>query len=358
MALLFFLRLLSRLYLYTVRFRNFLYETNLLAIRKLPCKVISIGNLCVGGTGKTPMTIYISELLRKQGFKVCVITRGYRGKAERKGGIAGDGQAIFMSPDIAGDEPFMMARTLTNIPVLVGRNRFQSGMTAIHQFGAEVIVLDDAFQHRKLFRDVDIVLLDGKAPLGIGKPLPMGRLREPVEALSRSHAVVFTRSEPNDSGKGDDPSIPIRNILKKQPIFHSMHLPHIHAMIQAGEMKAGLPEVQTALALESLEGKSVIAFSGLAENHHFKNTLLEHGLDVVGFYDFKDHHVYSKEDLQTLIGTASRSRVEYLVTTEKDFVKLPDDMAWPVALVVVGVKISMGSEEKDFELFLMSQLSR
>ncbi|MBU4318178.1 MAG: tetraacyldisaccharide 4'-kinase [Proteobacteria bacterium] len=358
MAPLFILRLLSRLYLYTVRFRNFLYETNLLSIRKLPCKVISIGNLCVGGTGKTPMTIYISELLRNQGYKVCVITRGYRGKAEKKGGIAGDGQAIFMSPDIAGDEPYMMARTLKHIPVIVGRNRFQSGMTAIHQFGAEVIVLDDAFQHRKLFRDVDIVLLDGKAPLGIGKLLPLGRLREPVEALSRSHAVVFTRSEPKDSGKGDDPSIQIRNILKKQPTFHSMHLPHIHAMIQAGEMKAGLPEVQSTLALDSLEGKRVVAFSGLAENNHFKNTLLEHGIDIVDYYGFKDHHVYSKEDLQTLIGNASRSRVEYLVTTEKDYVKLPDDMAWHVALVVVGVKLSMGSEEKDFELFLMNQLSR
>jgi tetraacyldisaccharide 4'-kinase len=352
-----FLRTLSLMYLHAVQLRNYLYETNRLKIKKLPCKVISIGNLCAGGTGKTPMTMYVSELIRKHGYRVCVVTRGYKGKAEKRGGIVSDGKEIFMSPEFAGDEPFMMAGILKQIPIIVGRDRFKSGMTAIKQFGAEVIVLDDAYQHRKLFRDLDLVLLDDKTPFGNGKLLPFGRLREPITALSRSHAVIFTRSNMNSLRECGERSYEAINILKTHPIFHSKHLPNVCAMIPSGKTKKASSLAKYSAPVKSLEGKRAVAFSGLADNSHFKNTLLESRIEIAGFYGFPDHHAYSEKDLRTLIEAGTQATVDCLVTTEKDFVKLPDDLSWPVALAVVGVKLSMGTEEEAFEHFLINHIS-
>jgi len=170
----FLLMFLSMLYGFAVKLRTILYDKKIVKSRKLPCAVISIGNLTVGGTGKTPMTIYIAKLLKGLGYQPAVISRGYKGLAENKGGVVSDRQKVILSPEFAGDEPFMMAQNLKEIPVLVGADRFQIGMTAVTQFSLDVIILDDAFQHRRLYRDLDIVLVDDKSLFGNGYLLPRG----------------------------------------------------------------------------------------------------------------------------------------------------------------------------------------
>ncbi len=172
-----------------------LYEKGVLPSKTLPCRVVSIGNLISGGTGKTPMTILVARMIRDMGCRVVVLSRGYRGRMEKTGGVVSDGRTIFKGPDDAGDEPYLMARVLTGIPVVVGQRRYEAGMMAVKRFKPDVIVLDDAFQHLRLKRDLNLVLLDSRSPFGNGHMLPRGLLREPLSALRRSHAVVYTRSE-------------------------------------------------------------------------------------------------------------------------------------------------------------------
>ncbi|HDL07382.1 MAG TPA: tetraacyldisaccharide 4'-kinase, partial [Desulfobacteraceae bacterium] len=168
---------LSLIYGSIIRLRRIFYEKKILLPKKLPCKTISIGNLTVGGTGKTPMTIHVAHLVEKLGYKTAVISRGYKGKAEKNGGIVSDGRTIFMGQDEAGDEPFMMATKLKKVPVIVGQNRFEMGMLALKEFKPDVIIFDDAFQHLRLTRDIDLVLIDSIDPFGNKHLLPRGILR-------------------------------------------------------------------------------------------------------------------------------------------------------------------------------------
>ena len=197
------LLVLSLAYGVVIRIRARLYAAGVLPSKALLCRVISVGNIIAGGTGKTPMTIFVAQLLRDKGQRVVVLSRGYRGSMEASGGIVSDGERIFKGPDEAGDEPYLMARVLKGIPVVVGKRRYEAGMMAIARFQPDVIVLDDAFQHLRLKRDLDLVLLDCRSPWGNGYLLPRGLLREPLSALRRAHAIIFTRSR--QSGR---PAIP------------------------------------------------------------------------------------------------------------------------------------------------------
>ncbi|MBU4464115.1 MAG: tetraacyldisaccharide 4'-kinase, partial [Proteobacteria bacterium] len=188
-----FLFIISLAYGYAVKLREFCYKIGIVKSKRLLCAVISIGNITVGGTGKTPMTIKVAQIIRRLGYKVAIISRGYKGGAEKTGGIVSNGHTILMESDKAGDEPFMMASKLKDIPVVVGQNRYKAGWLAIKEFDPDVIVLDDAFQHLNLKRDIDIVLLDCEHPFGNAHLLPRGILREPISALKRSDAFVLTR---------------------------------------------------------------------------------------------------------------------------------------------------------------------
>ena len=226
-----FLTLLSKAYGAGVRLRRDGYALGFLKSRKLPCTVISIGNLTTGGTGKTPMTIYVAERVRQLGYRVAVISRGYKGAAEKNGGIVSDGNAILMDPNTAGDEPFLLAASLKGIPVLVGHDRYQSGMKAINRFQTEVVILDDAFQHLALFRDLNLLLLDSTMPFGNGRLLPRGTLREPAAALRFSDALIMTRSpRPFCS--------PAEPWAKARPVFCAIHEPFISCRFSAGDKLA------------------------------------------------------------------------------------------------------------------------
>ena len=351
------LRLLSRFYGAAIRLRAFGYQSGYPKTNKLPCKVISIGNIAVGGTGKTPMTIYLAEMLNRLGFKPVVISRGYKGRAEKRGGIVSDGRTFFMTAEKTGDEPLMMARRLQTIgvPVVVGRNRFRSGTLAVRVFRPDVILLDDAYQHLKLWRDLNLVLLDGTHPFGNTHLLPRGTLREPVSALDRGDIFVLTRTEEDDTAAVGR----LHGIVGNRPVFTAFHKPFISRWVAAGSRHRQTPADVRAAAtfgLLSLWDRRVFGFSGIAGNDGFRETLESLGCDLTGFTGFADHHPYSSDDVAALLHAAGQSGAEILCTTEKDSIRLARKRPWPIDLVVIGIDMSLGSRQAAFEEAVVSRL--
>ncbi len=345
----------SYIYGLVLQLRSFFYRNGLLTAKKLPCTVISIGNLTVGGTGKTPMTIKTAMLAKELGYKVAVISRGYKGSASKKGGIVSDGNKILMGQDQAGDEPFMMAASLKNIPVVVGQNRFRAGMLVMKEFKPDVIILDDAFQHLKLKRDIDIVLLDHRQPFGNNHLLPRGILREPGSALLRSDAFVITRSD-----AGFEPSLLEQNkLLGKKPIFKSVHRPYVHKYVAAknslydGEKKLAPPQ-----EVDDLSGRRVFTFSGIAGNSDFRATVKGFGCNIAAFLEFSDHHNYSEVDRLQILRQAELTKVDFIITTEKDYARFAQRFSFPVDLVVIGIEIVFADGGSAFDTFISNRLAQ
>ena len=327
------LTLLSNIYGAGVQLRRNAYSSGFLKSRTLPCTVISIGNLTTGGTGKTPMAIYTAQRVQELGYRVAVISRGYKGAAEKRGGIVSDGATILMDPDTAGDEPFLLAASLKGIPVLVGHDRYRSGMLAVKGFQTQVVILDDAFQHLSLFRNLNLLLLDRTHPFGNGHLLPRGRLREPASALHYGDALILTRS----SKPFYTPTEPWTT---ERPVFLTAHEPFFSARFFAGEtlrFQAHEPFTEDAWFI----GKRFFAFSGIADNRDFQKTLQTMGVDVCGVKGFSDHHAYSSEDIQAIITTAGIAGATALVTTEKDLARLHGRFRFPMECVIVGIRITI-----------------
>ena len=349
-----FLFMVSLVYGGAVKLREALYKKSVLRSKKLPCFVISIGNLTVGGTGKTPMTIYVAKLVKRLGYKVSVISRGYRGSAEKTGGIVSDGRRIFMGADAAGDEPYMMATKLKNIPVIVGQNRFKAGMRAVRKFDPDVIVLDDAFQHIKLVRDINLVLLDYRHPFGNTHLLPRGVLREPISALKRGNAFILTRSDATSDGdfsvsgfSEERLKAKLKRFKYNAPIFKTFHIPNIYVVIK-GKTSA------CRYGPEFLQGRRAFAFSGLANNHDFHRTIAGFKCVVTGFLGFPDHHPYSDMDLENIVRSAKDTGANCLITTEKDYVRIAHRITWPIDLVVIGLDSSFADD--GFNAFVKAKL--
>lgn len=351
-----FLFMISLIYGNVVKIKKAFYEKGFLKPKRLPCSVISIGNLTVGGTGKTPMTAYVAEHVRNLGYKVAVISRGYKGSAEKSGGIVSDGNSILMGPDMAGDEPYMLAKNLKNVPVIVGQNRYRAGKLAIREFNPDVMVMDDAFQHLKLFRDIDLVLLDRQRPFGNAHMLPRGTLREPVSSLSRGHAFIFTRSDIRSE------SISLKTIPDYIPagcpVFHTVHTPYMYKLILAENNTVSESPKTGPYNFEFLKGSKAIAFSGIAKNKDFKHTVESFQCTIIKFREFPDHHSYSDNDLEEIIQTAKDSDANFIVTTDKDYVRFAKKIAFPVSLVVLGIKISFLGEDNTFTAFIQDQLAK
>ncbi|MDL2269637.1 tetraacyldisaccharide 4'-kinase [Desulfosarcina sp. OttesenSCG-928-A07] len=337
------LGLLAPTYGGAVAARAFLYQKGMCSSKKLPCFVISIGNLAVGGTGKTPMTLLISRWVRNLGYKTVVISRGYRGRLEASGGVVSDGQCVLKTPSDAGDEPFLMAQQLAGIPVVVGKDRYQAGLLAIRQFSPDVIVLDDGFQHLGLHRDLDLVLMDARHPVGNGNLMPRGPLREPVSALKRAHGIILTRC------RADFPEDD--RLFCGKPLFKTSH----HQVIRRVPSKAGERISSHTRPLSILKGKKVIAFSGLADNDQFFNSLAVLGCKVASTFSFPDHHSYPLPDMDRIMAESRRHQVDHVVTTAKDAVKIDFPHTFPVDLVSVDVEIKL-YEENRFRTFLQDRL--
>lgn len=337
---------LSLLYGGIVGLRILLYRCGLFTTYKLPCVVISVGNLTVGGVGKTPLVIYIVDLLRGLGYNVAALSRGYKGKMYKTGGVVSDGERLCMDPVAAGDEPYLIAEKIKNVPVLVGKNRFKMGKTACRQFSSEVLVLDDGFQHVQLERDIDLLLLDGTNPFGNGYCIPRGPLREPVAARKRADAVVLTRSEREDG--------PAPHAFRKRidagitPTFYCSHVPDRLFLAGTGNV----------LEFDALVGKRLFAFSGIARNDSFRKMITDLGGALEGYLEFPDHHPYSEADLRLIWKKAGNLGVDNLITTEKDSVRIGSEWLEAPNLLVLGIAIFFGSDKEAFDAYVTDRVSK
>lgn len=354
-----FLFVLSFAYAAAVKLRAIGYQSGILTSKRLPCKVISVGNITVGGTGKTPMTVYLARLLHQLGHRIAVISRGYRGDAEKTGGIVSNGREILLGFQSAGDEPVMMAKQLKDleIPLLVGQNRYRIGLLAVKEFKPDVIILDDGFQHLNLVRDINLVLLDSRRPFGNKHLLPRGPLRETLSSLSRGDAFIMTRSDPTSIDADIASLDELKATLSGRPIFSCSHVPYVYQVIKgSGDATESFAKRPLSLEFESIKGRRAFAFSGIARNDDFRRTVERFECDMKGFIDFPDHHRYLDNDLNTLYCAARDTDAEILLTTEKDYTRLDHGIHWPMDLVIIGIKISFGRDENDFSTFIKGRL--
>lgn len=336
-----------------VRLRRKAYAKGWLKKERLDCLVVSVGNLTLGGTGKTPATIYLAKRIQAYGYRVLVVTRGYKGSAEESGGVAGNGKDVVMTASECGDEAYMMARILGNIPVMVGQDRYAIGSLAMQKFNPQVILLDDAFQHIRLERDIDIVLLDAEKPFGNGRLFPRGGLREEKGALHRASAAVFTRAEqdPVDAFKS------VEQYAPGTPVFQCKHRPYIAGIVSANTGSSIDPQaVVSPPGLDSLRGRRGYIFSGIARNEGFMENMENAGVHACGTSFFDDHHWYSLEELEGIMQSAASSGAELIITTEKDFVRIPPAVSWPLDLAVVGVEIQFPDDA--FDEYIRRELAR
>lgn len=282
---------------------------------RLPVPVISVGNLSVGGTGKTPMTQLLCRRLQASGRRVAVLSRGHGGEGHSVRLVSGTDGGVLLPANQVGDEPHLLARTLPGVPVFVGKDRRLSGRAALRQFGLDALILDDGFQFWQLGRDLDIVLLDARRPFGNGFPLPRGLLREPKRHLARAGMVVITRSgglsEPQRSVLVEQ----VRHLAPAAPLFFADH--RAVGLVPAGDLGSQVRP------LETLPGTSVFAVSAIAQPSSFVEMLEGAGARVVGRRDWGDHHKFSPEQAKDVLEEAVGTGAEAVVMTEKDAVKWP-----------------------------------
>ena len=308
------LTLLSFVYGGICRLRLFLYQVGLLKTRRLNTLVVSMGNLTVGGTGKTPLVIALGEYLSRNGLKVGVLSRGYKGRRKMDLQWVSDGQRLLTGPVEVGEEPYLIASRLKHVPVVVGRDRYESGQCLLERFNADVILLDDGFQHLQLHRDMNLLVIDGTLPFGPphanGRLLPRGILRESLFGMRRASAVLVSRME--QCHQWSEIVRQIRYYHPQVPVFGVYFKPTGFIQLMSGQ------ERDTAF----LKGQSVLAFSGIGHPASFRFFLEQLECKVVKEVAFEDHHRYTLQDIRKLIQMAKTEGGEFLVTTEKDGVKI------------------------------------
>ena len=299
---------LSYIYAIVVKTRGWLYDCGLFKQKRLPCTVISVGNIVAGGTGKTPVVIWIAKYLQSEGFQVGVLLRGYRREGHDSVSIVSDGKQILMPVPESGDEAGLIARKLPGVPIVVGSDRYAAGLEMIQLWGHTegVLILDDGFQRRQLARELDILTIDSTQPFGTGKLLPAGTLREPIAALRRTDALLLTRTDLAAE------SINLERFVGGNQIFQTCHQPTRLYQLSTGEERA----------LDLLKGQCILAVCGIGNPEAFVGTLCQFKPKAVGLLAFPDHHYYSLADLNDIGTRAHEVGADIVVTTEKDSQKL------------------------------------
>lgn len=346
------LSVLSLIYGAGVQVRLFLYRHRIFRQHALGCQVISVGNLTVGGTGKTPVVEMFARTLQRQGRHVAVLSRGYKRKALRltwrerlarlfdphapPSCVVADSRGVRAAPLESGDEPFMLARRLAGTAVLVDPDRVKSGRYAVKHLGCDTLILDDGFQHPELHHRLDIVLVDSRNPFGNGHVLPRGILRESVANIRRAGYIFLTKC---DDGPPPELVATIRALNPKAEIIpcrhQARHLQDVHS--------------HALRPLEHLAGLRVVALSGIAAPEGFERELEKRGAVVIRRERYADHHWYSREELEILVRAAARDGAQAVITTEKDAVRFPplDTGGMPVLYLRVEIELSGGTGTLD-----------
>ena len=320
--------------------RNRLYALGVFKVRTLPCTVISVGNIAVGGTGKTPAVVAIAGHLQRAGLRVAVLLRGYKRNACEGITVVSDGRQIHASPRESGDEAYMMARHLKGVPIIVGRERYLAGQIALERFHVDVLLLDDAFQHRQLGRDVDILTLPATHPFGNpARLLPAGTLREPPAALRRADIILLTHADTPEASVCAKTAV--KGVAPDALVLESVHQPtHLYPLIGADSGKRQ--------DVETLKGKRLLAVCGIGNPDAFVGTLMRCSPASVELLAFPDHHVYMEADGQRIDAAFRAAKADLIVTTQKDTQKLVPVLAHtglPVVVLVIALVIAEADEK-------------
>lgn len=343
-ALKFFLGGFAVLYTGAVQLRLALFRKRILRAQELGCRVVSIGNLTVGGTGKTPVAEMLARELQSRGRRVAILSRGYKSvprpflqRLRNKifkhldlfpPRIVSDGQSVLLDSRRAGDEPHMLAKNLPGVCVLVDEDRVKSGVHALRHFDSDVLLLDDGLQYQRLRHRMDVVLVDRQSPFGNERLLPRGTLREPPANIRRASFIIVTKSSPEPDRALLDR---LRRLNRTAPIIECNHAPRHWQDIRTGER----------FPLAHLKGRHVGAMSGIARPESFEEGVRELGARVEIAKGFADHHRYTKKEILRFLEWCDRRSLDALVTTEKDAVRFPDIDNPPVPMLFLRVEIEI-----------------
>ncbi len=341
---------LSKVFAGAVKARRFLYNVRILRDSTLGVQVIAIGNLTVGGTGKTPVVEKFARELKDQGRNVAILSRGYRSKPPplRKRllnrlllqsdttppRVVSDGKSLLLNSEVAGDEPYMLASNLKDVVVLVDKDRVKAGRYAIEKFGCDTLLLDDGFQYWKLRgRRHDVVLVDCQTPFGNGHMLPRGTLREPPEHLARASTIFLTKSDGRTAALRQR----IATLNQKAAVIECIHQPLYFENVFTGER----------MELDFLHGKKVGSLSGIAQPESFEQSLVKLGAELVYAKRFADHHRFSQQEIINAINRGKKRQAEMILTTQKDAVRFPrlDRRDLPIYFMRVEIKILAGADD-------------
>ena len=326
------LKILTWLYWAGYQIRNGLYKSGMIKPDKTGIPVISVGNLTWGGTGKTSFVIYLASRLEKMGKRVVILTRGYGRKTKTQ--IVLDKRSLSIQKwQACGDEPYLICQSLQDTAVMVNSKRVRAAEWAKRKLQPDVFILDDGFQHRKLYRDLDLVLIDGGNPFGNGNLIPSGSLREPPKAIKRGNLVVLTKiTDRNEARKAE---ATIKN-LTYSPVIHSRH-----KLLSVVELKSN-----RQVTLESIQGKKTLAFCGIGNPESFYRQLEENRLRIVKKARFPDHYNYETLDLFTLEKEALKAGADYLATTAKDGLKISSDLQLKIPVLIFEIEVEIISGEE------------
>jgi tetraacyldisaccharide 4'-kinase len=344
------LHVLSKGYTGIIKLRRFLYDMRLLRDSTLGIQVIAIGNVTVGGTGKTPVVEKFARELKNQGRTVAILSRGYRSKPpplpkrmwntilfrgdSTPPRVVSDGKSLLLDSETAGDEPYMLASNLKDVVVLVDKNRVKSGRYAIEHFGCDTLLLDDGFQYWKLAgRRHDVVLIDCQQPFGNEHLLPRGTLREPVSHLSRATTIFITKSDGNTAELRKR----ITRYNSTAGIIECVHHPLYFEDVFTGERHG----------LEYLKNKRIASLSGIAQPESFEQSLVKGGGELVYSKRFADHHRFTQQEILNAINRSKKRQADAIITTQKDAVRFPkiDRRDLPILFMRVEIKILNGAED-------------
>ncbi len=328
---------LAMVYAAVTRLRTVAYKKGLLRTTKLPVPVISIGNITVGGTGKTPLVAHISRILANEGRKVCILTRGYGRKDAAKRLVVSDGLKVIADVDHSGDEPFWLAQELKGVAAVVcDPDRAAAGQWAVEHLDSNVMVLDDGFQHLQLARDLNILAIDARNPWGGGRLLPAGRLREAAQGVSRADCVIITRAAM--ASEIQELKTTLRQLMGNRPIFTS----HMRTT-GIRELRASQLEPAVGIA------QPVAAFCAVGNPASFFDHVLKDGLPLAHTHAFPDHHQYNQADINRLSEEAKRAGSASFITTAKDAVKL-GKLEFGLPCYVLEIEIVIDEEDQFVEL--------